>query len=302
LLPPFQLNKTTMVTQGERKNERIAAITSIGVHAAVFLLLLFMVAWQPPNPPHPEIGIEVNWGVDKQGSDNINPDKEVGSEGPAKEEPKQPEPVEEKQETEQPEIAEEKPAEQAISKTESPVVVKEEVKEVKKPVEKPVEKVEPKKEEPVKKVDDAAVFKSKTQTTDSKSTQPKEGVTGSEGNDTDKKGNKGEPEGTLDAKASYEGKAGGGNNGFGLNMSGWGWSEQPQYKKLTSTLSGKVRFEIEVDEDGQIVKITTLERTLNYEDEKMLRAAIEKSQLEKTSPGAAPPSSKGIVEFTLSLE
>jgi periplasmic protein TonB len=85
-------------------------------------------------------------------------------------------------------------------------------------------------------------------------------------------------------------------------MPGWAWSSPPQKRKLTSNFSGKIKFQIEVDEDGQIVKITTLERTLNFEDERILRAEIEKSQLEKTSAGDAPPLSKGIVEFSLDVE
>jgi protein TonB len=291
-----------MTKQEEKKNQRIAMLTSAGVHAAVFLLLLFMVAWRPPNPPHPEIGIEVNWGTDEQGSNAVNVDKEVGSEGTATEEPKQPEPKVEQTEPEQPKVTEAPPQEeQPVSKIESPVVVKEKKEEVKKQPDKPIEKVEPKKEEPIKKVDEAAVFKG-SQTSDSKSTEPKQGVAGNEGNDVDKKGNKGQPDGNVDTGAIYKGTPGGGNNGFGLSMSGWGWSSQPQPKKLTSTLSGKVKFEIKVDADGNITGIRTLERTLNYEDEKMLKEAVMKSQLEKNSAGAAPEESTGIVEFTLSLE
>lgn len=289
-----------MTTQEEKKNQRIAMITSVGVHAVVFLLLLFLVAWRPPNPPHPEIGIEVNWGTDEQGSGNINPDKESGEEGPAEEQPKEPEVKEEQPTPEQPKTTPSAPVEEVpVSKEESPVVVKEEKKKPD-PV-KPVEKVEPKKEEP-KKVNEQAVYKSPSTTTDTKSSQPKQGAGGSEGNDANKAGNKGQPDGNVDQGAVYKGTPGGGGNGMGLFMSGWGWASPPKTARLTSTLSGKVRFEIEVDEDGQIVKITTLERTLNYEDEKMLRAAIERSQLEKNSPGDAPPRSKGIVEFTLSLE
>lgn len=286
-------------TQEEKKNQRIAAITTVGVHAFVLLLLFFLVAWRPPNPPNPEIGIEVNFGTDEQGSGNINPDKESGNEGPAEEQPKEPE-VKEEQPTPEQTKATPTPVEEVpVSKEESPVVVKEEKKKAE-PV-KVDPKVEPKKEEP-KKPNEQTVYKPQSSATDTKSTQPKQGAGGSEGDDVNKAGNKGQPDGNVDQGGVYKGPPGGGGGGFGLNMSGWGWSSPPKYQKLTSTLSGKVRFEIEVDEDGQITKITTLERTLNYEDEKMLRAAIEKSQLEKTTPGDAPPRSKGTVEFVLSLE
>ena len=62
----------------EQKNRRIALITSLGVHAVVLLLLLFMVAWRTPNPPLPEFGIELNFGMDTQGSGDIQPETPVG--------------------------------------------------------------------------------------------------------------------------------------------------------------------------------------------------------------------------------
>ncbi len=288
----------------EKKNQRIAMFTSIGIHAVVLLLLIFMVAWKQPNPPHPEIGIEVNWGEDDQGSRNIAPEKSAGSEGTQEQEPEQPTPIEETPEPEPEPVAEAtQPVQQeVVSQLESPVVV--EKKEEKK-VEKPVEKVEPKKEpEPEKpKVNENAVYKPKTQTqSDNKTREAKAGQQANEGNDPNAAGNKGQTDGTLNPNAVYKGPAGGGDNGLGLSMPGWEWASQPRPKGLTSTLSGKIRFEIEVDESGEIVRIEKKEGTLNFEDERMLRSLIQRSRLEKTSPGDAPPRSKGIVEFNLRLE
>ncbi len=286
----------------EKKNQRIAMITSLSIHAVIFLLLFFLVAWKAPNPPHPEIGIVVNWGEDEQGSGDTQPDKSAGSEGTQEEEPDQPDPAPEEPQAEPEEVVESKPVEQEIvSQVESPVVVKEKKEEVKQP-EKPVEKVEPKKEPEKPKVNPDAVYKPKTTVTDNKTSEAKAGQNANEGDDANRTGNKGQTDGTLDKNAVYKGPAGGGNNGLGLQMPGWAWVSQPQPKGFTSTLSGKVRFEIEVDENGDITKITTLERTLNFEDERMLKSMIQKSQLEKTTPGDAPPVSKGIVEFTLRLE
>ncbi len=285
----------------EKKNQRIAMITSISVHAVVFLLLFFLVAWKAPNPPHPEIGIVVNWGEDEQGSGDTQPDKSAGSEGTQEEEPNQPDPAPEEPQVQPEEVVESKPVEQeVVSKVESPVVVEE--KKVEKQPEKPVVKPEPKKEPEKPKVDENALFKPKTATTDNKTSEARAGQNANEGDDVNRTGNKGQTDGTLDKNAVYKGPAGGGNNGIGLQMPGWAWATQPQPKGLTSTLSGKVRFEIEVDENGDIIKITTLERTLNFEDERMLKSLIQKSRLEKTSPGDAPPKSTGIVEFTLRLE
>jgi len=286
----------------DKKNQRIAMITSLTIHGVIFLLLFFLVAWKAPNPPHPEIGIVVNWGEDDQGSGDTQPDKSAGSEGTQEEQPNQPDPVPEEPQVQPEEVVESKPVEQeVVSQVESPVVVKEKKEEVKQP-EKPVEKTEPKKEPEKPKVDENALFKPKTATTNNKTSEAKAGQNANEGDDVNKTGNKGQTDGTLDKNAVYKGPAGGGNNGLGLQMPGWAWVSQPQPKGFTSTLSGKVRFEIEVDENGDIIGINTLERTLNFEDERMLKALIQKSRLEKTSPGDAPPKSKGIVEFTLRLE
>src|SRR5690606_12866030 len=119
-----------------------------------------------------------------------------------------------------------------------------EEKKVEKQPEKPVEKVEPKKEPEKPKVDENALFKPKTATTDNKTSEAKAGQNANEGDDVNKTGNKGQTDGTLDKNAVYNGPAGGGMNVIGLQMPGWAWATQPQPKGLTSTLSGKVRFEI----------------------------------------------------------
>lgn len=291
-----------MVTAEEKKNQRIAMITSLGIHAAIFIFFFFMIAWKAPNPPAPEYGIEVNFGTDSEGWGAPQPTEPVGSQGTAEEEPQQPEvqPEETVAETPKSEPVEAEP--EVVSKLESPVTVKEEKKEEPKPPVKTPEKVPEKKEEPKPQVNQTTVYKPSTTTSANKTTDAKQGQAGNNGNDPNTQGDKGSPEGSLDPKGAYDGKAGGGGGGYGLKMPGWAWATPPSKKKLTSNFSGYVRFEIEVDEDGQIVKITKLEGTLNLEDERQLREAIEKSQLEKTSAGMAPPKSKGVVEFTLQLE
>ena len=43
-----------MSDQREKKNRIIAMFTSLGIHLAVLLAFLFMMAWRAPNPPFPE--------------------------------------------------------------------------------------------------------------------------------------------------------------------------------------------------------------------------------------------------------
>jgi outer membrane biosynthesis protein TonB len=130
----------------EKQNKTIALITAIGIHALLFLSFLFVLAWRSPNPPLPEYGIELNFGLDSQGSGDVQPVTPSGTETPAKEEEQQVK--NEKPDDEIKPVVEDKsqpdnskPVEQPVTtKQESPISVKEEKKAQPKPVEKPVEK------------------------------------------------------------------------------------------------------------------------------------------------------------------
>ena len=286
-----------MTETQERKNRRIAMVTSLGVHALLVLLLLFMVAWRAPNPPLPEFGIELNFGMDAQGSGDIQPETPVGSEPEQPEE--QEEEVEELPTPEQQEVTEEEVVEQpaaeetksvqpeVVAKIESPVVVEEkkEVKPAEKPKEKPVEKVvEPKPE--VKEVP-KAVYKPKTESTTQAQTDGKPGAPGSQGDDVNKAGDKGDPQGTLDAKALY-GKQGGG--GGGVSMSGFGSFGYPDIEtpQLPNESNGIYEFKVKVDEQGYVVSVTSVQRGLSIEAERRLKATIQNLQfIPKGNPQAA---------------
>ena len=54
--------------QQEKKNKQTALLSSIGIQIVVVLLLFVIVAWRAPNPPLPEYGIELNFGLDTEGS------------------------------------------------------------------------------------------------------------------------------------------------------------------------------------------------------------------------------------------
>jgi periplasmic protein TonB len=286
-----------MADKEEKKNHAIGILTSIGIHVALLIAFLFMMAWRAPNPPLPEYGIELNFGLDNSGGGEIQPDNPVGATEEIQEETTKEKPEEVK---EQP-VSETKPQEskseeEVVSKLESPVVVKE-VKKESKVIEKTKEKdkIEPKTEaiEAKKEVKKESVTDAKKANTDASKT----GEKGSQGDDS-KIGDKGNPEGSLDAKALY-GKQGGGGGGFALQMAGWSWDEQPRAPKLPDNENGRVVFEIEVDEHGDITSIKTIERSLSPEAEKICRQEIEKRSLVRTSSGVMPERSKGRVAFVL---
>jgi protein TonB len=286
----------------EKKNRRTGIIASLGVHAALFAVFFFMMAWRAPDPPLPEFGIELNFGLDAEGGGEVQPQTPVGEEDGQADADTQSKPEEEQPEEVKPEVKDEvkesaavETTEQATSKDEGPVSVKEEKKEVKKEPTKE-EKVESKPEEKLK-----AEFKKEDKKEVATTDEAKKGVPGSQGDDADKKGDKGSPEGKLDANALY-GTPGGGGGGNGLSlvgMTGWAWADEPKIPDLPDNENGKVVFLIECDETGEIVRIDTEERSLSPKAEQLLKAEIRKNSLVRTSGGAAPTRSKGKIVFIL---
>jgi len=270
----------------EKKNKRIALASSLGIHALLLIVFIFLIAWIAPDPPLPEFGIELNFGLDTQGDGEQQPDDRPGSEEtnaeslqPAETLPKE-------------EVVEEKAdVTQVISKLESPVVVKEEKKEsiVAKPKE-VVEKTEKVKQPTEKKEDTKPVVVETAKGKDAPS----------HGDDLEKTGDKGSPQGKPDAKALY-GKPGGGGGGDGisLSMSGWEWAEQPKIPELPDNEDGRIVFDIECDEEGEIVQITTTQRGLSPKAEQLLKEVIRKNSLVRTSSGRVPERSKGTIVFVL---
>lgn len=298
-------------TQQEKKNKRIAFLSTAGIQVLVLLLLFLIVAWRAPNPPLPEYGIELNFGMDTQGSGEVQPETPVGNEGDLPEETAQPEekPSEEIEDVVEKETkpAEVKPVEeQIVSKVESPVVVKEKEKKeeaVKPVVEKPkekVEKVEEKKVEEKKvekkpEIDSKAVYKPSTQPAESDKEGDKEGKPGNQGDDKGKTGDKGSPEGTLDAKALY-GQQGGG--GGGVSMSGFNGFDWPkvQTPSMPDDAYGVYEFMVKVDDQGDVISVTPLKRGLSLEAERKLKEVIQRLVFVPKGSNL-PPQSEGKITF-----
>ena len=260
--------------------------TSLGIHLAVLLAFIFMMAWRAPNPPFPEYGIELNFGLDNQGSGDIQPEtpasaEETPTDEPPTDEPST-EPLEEQKEESKPV---EEVVEQPVSKEESPVVIKETKKET---------EVKPVKED-IKKVDKKEVKVADTKPSDDNG-NPKQA---NQGDDKNKVGNKGSEEGPLNDGAIYKGTQGGGG-GLQLSMQGWKWSVDPVIPDLPENDFGVVVFEIECDEDGEFTSIKTSVRGLSPKTEKILKDMILKNSLTSTSAGKVPGHSKGTITLKIS--
>lgn len=266
-----------------KRNRNTALLVSFAIHGGLMLLFIFLMAWRAPDPPLPEFGIELNFGTSDTGSGDVQPDispaSEVATEdntsSEASEADSQPDPTD---------------ATVPTAPDESEVVVKEE----KKPEPQPSVK-----EKPVEKAKDSPKEKT-TQDNQVKPATDAKGDSKSHGDDPNKAGDKGNPQGKIDAEALY-GKQGGGAGGDGLSlqMSGWAWADPPKIPDVPDNEDGRIVFEIECDADGEIIGITTLERGLSPRAEQLLKEEIRRNSLIRTSGGATPERSKGKIVFVL---
>lgn len=266
----------------EKRNRNLAFFVSLGLHGVLFVLLFFLAAWRAPNPPLPEYGIELNFGVDQQGSGEEQPTEPIGTPEPEENYPT-PAPVAEQQQATP--VTDPQPVVQEAGE----VVVKE---EPRKPVSEPVKKptAEPERKEIIK----------PEETKPAQSAEQSPGKPGNQGDDANKTGDKGNPAGTLDARALY-GQQGGGGGGDGivLQMSGWAWADKPAIPELPDNQDGRIVFEIECDDQGEILTVNTVERGLSPQAERILKDLIRKNSLIRTSAGITPERSKGRVVFVL---
>jgi outer membrane biosynthesis protein TonB len=292
-----------METRQDTKNKRVAFLLSVGLHASLFLTFFFLISWRAPYPPAPEYGVVLNFGLDNQGGGDIQPETPVGN-AQVDDKNTEPQPNEKKAQeeptkiTDQQEEVKEEKTDAALSDENSEVTVKAETKKIEDKPKDKVEKVEPKKEVKAKTEEKQVV---KNEAVYPGNVGAKKGETNqSQGDDPGKVGDKGNPQGKLDAKALY-GKpgGGGGGDGFGLDMSGWQWASQPKIPDLPDNEDGRIVFDIECDEDGEIISIATLERGLSAKAEQLLKDVIRKNSLIRTSNGKAPAKSKGQVVFVL---
>ncbi|WP_296623451.1 hypothetical protein [Marivirga sp.] len=272
----------------EKKNRIIGISVSVGLHILLLLLFLWVTAWKEPYPPLPEYGIELNMGIDNSGSGNepvSGQEAEEIEETPTEEaEESVEEEIEETTESDANDVVEEvsEPAEEvveeAVNEEDAPVKVEDTPTEKAKETPKQ-EKKEEKKEEP--KANPNALFPGDTKT---------------QGETNDKKGDQGNPEGEVDADAMM-GPQGGGN-GSKLDMAGWKWDRVPDPDD-PSNQSGKIVFEIRVDNNGEVISVRTLTTTVSADVAKIYQDEVAKLTFSKTSSGKIVAQYKGTITFLI---
>jgi periplasmic protein TonB len=305
-----------MSEQQQKKNKQVAAFSSLGIHAVLFILMFFIIAWVPPDPPLGANGVSLNIGLDLEGSGDYQPET-VGNEGKSQDEaaksdaqsPPQQESKEETVKEDDTKQTDETAVDKSESQIESPVTVNPEKKETVKPAaDKSPVKSNDKPAEVKQQVNPNAVFdpNAKKSNTD-KTGEGKAGQAGNEGDDKGKTGDKGDPRGVKEGTV-YQGNPGkggdgpGGDGGFGLSMSGWTWDEKPNAPKVEDNENGFVVFRITVDDQGEIISATPIEQTLSAETVRRCKAKIMERSFVRTAGGSVPKESTGTVRFELRVK
>ena len=288
----------------EKKNKQMGAIISVGAHVAVFLLFLFMVAWRAPDPPMPEIGIELNFGLDDAGSGDIQPEPNTQSAESESEEEAAPDGLEEKPE----EVVEEMPetiteptdaVEEVAEEESTPVNNTQESPDVVEEIPETVVKEEQKEEEVI--VEETpkvppVLYPNNTSGAGGKDGESSEAQNANQGDQSNAVGDQGDEDGTVDSRALY-GNAGGGG-GSTLQMSGWMWDSTPKPND-TSSESGKLVFQVVIDEKGEIIRVNTVESSVSPTLEKVYREAVEDLTFSKTSGTGVATTSTGTITFVI---
>jgi len=284
-----------MESKSENRNTKIGFTISVVFHGLLLLLFFFLMAWRAPNPPNPEYGIELNFGLDDGGSGEIQTKDPFVDQNDklADAKPEDPSTTENTDEATTEEVKDKTLPQEEIKpepEDENNILPKKETapKEVN-PKPTPVD--EPKK---VVNKEEAAVNKDGAK-----------GIVGenkgsnanNNGDNAEKKGDQGNPKGTLDSKALY-GTPGGGGGGANLDMAGWMWDSKPVIKDESSE-SGKIVFEVKIDAEGEILSIRKLEASVSPAIVQLYEKEVRKISFSKTSGAATAASSTGRITFII---
>jgi len=255
-----------------------AWIGSVALHALVLFLLTFTLVWKPQIPAPVEYGIEVNFGTDDQGygeeqsfdNSGTSPNKTV------------PEPSENP--SNEPEQKQESGSEQLLTSEseESPAVLP--------ATTKPVEKENPNPETKPSKGQSApqALFPSDNPSASSNNNGNKPGTSG----------DMGQQNGNPDARGIYEGNPGHGKGGTSLDMAGWKWDSRPVVND-ESDEEGKIVFQVKVDEEGGIISVNVLEKSVSPALVKKYQKEVENLTFSKIRGSSSGSGATGRITFII---
>ncbi len=263
----------------EKKNNLIGWSVSLGIHLLLFLLMFFAMAWQRQIPAPPEYGIEVNFGTDDQGFGDV---QELT--------PSSPEP--QPQQSAQPAASQEENSQEPPAESENIVRGDEEVamppaktEAVAKVVPTPAETP---KTSPSKTASPASLFPSDKGGSSSNNNGNKPGTVG----------DMGKVNGNPDVRGIYDGNPGKGKGGSSLDMAGWRWDSKP-FVQDESSEEGKIVFEVKVDEEGNIISVRPLEKSVSPALVRKYQKEVESLSFSRSSGGNNGQGATGRITFII---
>jgi outer membrane biosynthesis protein TonB len=239
---------TTLEHNREAKNRRIAALFTTLFWGLVLLFCLFTIVWSPPDPPIPVYGLEVNFGTDDAGFGKVQ------NRNPANDN-KQLEDARPKDEVSEKTTPETKPVIDPIRPTpvdEQPVEETPQTQDDNSPdvrEEKPAEKKPTQEQKP------------KTDGNTSNQGTSNNNSANNNGNVPGTLGDQGKPTGDLNSDALL---GSGGAGGASLSMDGWRWDAKPTVNDASSEV-GKLIFEVKIDNEGEIISVKLVYRSVSRE-------------------------------------
>ncbi len=277
---------------------------SIGIHAILIVLFIFIAAWRQQIPPPEPIGMSINFGTSDQGFGEVQPETREEAEPVEEETPTEQveevqdpveEVVEESTDTPQEEVIETVQDKGPVAVEEKKEATQEEAKEEEvkpkeetKPVEEKVEEVvEEKKEE--RKLEAVYTGPTSDKTNTETNQGEKEGTTGDQGSE----------EGQLDSRTQFGGP---GKGGLGyVDMAGWNTDFKLPDNKPAG--EGVLQFRITINSRGTIDKIIFLKKIGNTDVEKFYRDYIlREMRFQPRDAGNIPESSTGTVTLNLKVK
>lgn len=314
------------MSEQEKKDKKFSMIISGIIHVTLIALFLILVAWREPDPPIPEYGIELNFGLEEQGGGDTERDSGAKIEDTTQEEEPdtevetevveevveetEPDPVEEVveevTETEPEPAKTEEVTEEVVEVVEDPVTTEESevaVEEEKKETEEKKEEVTPpkeeiKKEEPPKEkpkeINTKALMGGKKTDTDKK-----DPASNNQGDERALMGNQGDPEGKKNTQGNSPGGADLG--GVSYSLDGWKW-QRPPAEKDDSQIDGVIKFAIEVDDRGDVLRVSVIPGTTISDNTivEFYKKQVQKLRFVQLDPSKTAASvSKGEVTFVI---
>ncbi|MFB0946528.1 MAG: hypothetical protein QMB24_10350, partial [Spirosomataceae bacterium] len=289
------------------ENHRVKAFSfSLIAYAVFIVVLIFMTISYTPEEEFIAMGVDLNYGVDLVGYGNnqtlnkANPSpvtEEMAPSGSEDQTPKESKPIVKpisKQVKQNNKVVqkntpaikkvitsdiEDTPVRTTIKRTSTPSTRSSAPREVAQP------------SPPARSVDNGSIFKKRSSSSNSNGTVgAREGIGGNNNGDGSPGdvGDQGSPQGTLDGKSLYGSPGGGGTGGASVSISGWRKKNITLPKDKTNE-TGKIVFEVTVNDLGTLTKIRATSSTVSPTVVKFYEDYLKRNLSSFLSPQGSPP-------------